>query len=480
MARSHRWGSVLLGVVLVAGTATAVLGQEAPPPEPPSAIELSILGRLDAARAAVGRLHAAGQRAEYERAEAERATTAVYEALAEAERALSLTGMMVESAQRSVDRAKRERLAAQERLDFDAATSYKFNGARGTALLFELMASSGDPNDFARNMYALESVMVRRQVEVARLIDEVASEARRLEVLMTIRGAAYLNYQEVLQAVEDAETEAADMRAKAAEAEEALLRAAAVALAVELEAADAQVAIPPAPPGQDVPAAGPIWEIAPEEELTPQPPPPPDSPAPTEDPVVEELTVDFEAVRAEVEQRQEWLANRMQALVEDVELDPSHRRVQRDLVCPVDGETEFSNDWHYPRSHGRRHKGIDILSERGTPVVALADGVVTTVDREDNFDGETDLGGLSVTYETPVGRFYAAHLDAIVENLEDGDEVTAGQVLGFLGTSGNAVGTPPHLHLGWYFGESAINPFPTVALVCAEVPEAQHLDAPVR
>ncbi len=47
-----------------------------------------------------------------------------------------------------------------------------------------------------------------------------------------------------------------------------------------------------------------------------------------------------------------------------------------------------------------------------------------------------------------------------------GRRVEAGQALGTVGTSGNAVGTPPHLHLGWYVDDVAVNPYPTLALVC--------------
>lgn len=103
---------------------------------------------------------------------------------------------------------------------------------------------------------------------------------------------------------------------------------------------------------------------------------------------------------------------------------------------------------------------------RGAAVVALADGVVTAVDTVDTFDGDSDLGGTSVSWTTEVGRFHAAHLDRAAPGLSVGDRVVTGQVIGTVGTSGNAAGTPPHLHLGWYVDGVAVNPYPTLALVC--------------
>lgn len=470
--------TALLAGALPAG---AVAQQPLEPATPLSAHELSLLSRLDAARATIARLQAASDKAEYERAEAERAVVAAHEELAKATHALQLSGDAVTAALRSVDQLQRERLTAQDLLDADAAASYKFNGARGTALLFELMGSTDDPNAFARDMYALESVMVRRQQEVARLMDEVAAATRRLETFMAIRGSAYLWQREAEQAVEVAEQDAADRRDDAAQAEEALLAAAEAALAIELEAAQARVAVPQAPPGADIPAAGSVLEVEPTEESLPAvAPADPDTLG--EDVVagagIGIAPIDFAATREEVELRQEWLADRALDLQEERDLDGVLRRAQPQLTCPVE-QSEFSNDWHYPRSHGRRHKGIDMLAPLGTPVVAIADGTLTVVDRVDNFDGDSDLGGIAVTYETEVGRFYASHLDAIPDDLADGQQVRAGDVLGWVGNSGNAQGGPHHLHLGWYVGESAINPFPTMALICPTVPIAQDPAAPV-
>ena len=481
MIARRRLAALACGALLAGALAPAALAQQpVEPVAPQSAEELSILSRLDAARAAITRLQAASDKAEYERAEAERDVVAAHEELARATYALELAGQAVTDTLRSVENSQRQRLAAQVLLDADAAASYKFNGARGAALLFELMGSTDDPNAFARDLYALESVMVRRQQEVARLMDDVAAATRRLETFMAVRGSAYLWHRDAELAVEAAELEAEERRDAAADAEQRLIAAAEVALAIELEATELRVAVPAAPPGADIPAAGSVLEVEHVDVVVPAPAPV--DPTTVVDEVVQPAgivrLIDFVATRAEVELRTGWLADRTLELEEERDLDNAFRRAQPTLTCPVE-QSEFSNDWHYPRSHGRRHKGIDMLAPLGTPVVAIADGRLTVVDRIDNFDGDNDLGGIAVTYETEVGRFYASHLDAIPDDLVDGQEVEAGDVLGWIGNSGNAQGGPHHLHLGWYMGESAINPFPTMALICPKVPTAVDPGAPV-
>lgn len=126
---------------------------------------------------------------------------------------------------------------------------------------------------------------------------------------------------------------------------------------------------------------------------------------------------------------------------------------------PVLGPTRWSDDWYYPRWTGttfRFHQGLDMFAPYGTPVAAVVDGVVRI--------GENALGGLTVRVVQPDGTYwYYAHLSGIAEGLVDGQPVTTGQVLGYVGTSGNAVGTPPHLHFGVYpQGGGAAPPKPVV------------------
>jgi murein DD-endopeptidase MepM/ murein hydrolase activator NlpD len=104
----------------------------------------------------------------------------------------------------------------------------------------------------------------------------------------------------------------------------------------------------------------------------------------------------------------------------------------------------------------RRHEGIDIFAPRGTPVVAAADGWITG-------SATNRLGGNVVWLWAPSRRvaLYYAHLDR--HAVSRGERVHAGDVVGYVGTTGNARGTPPHLHFGIYAtGEGAVDPAPFV------------------
>jgi murein DD-endopeptidase MepM/ murein hydrolase activator NlpD len=114
----------------------------------------------------------------------------------------------------------------------------------------------------------------------------------------------------------------------------------------------------------------------------------------------------------------------------------------------------LQNSWGAARSGGRRHEGIDIFAPRGTPVLSTTRGLVARV-------GQNKLGG-NVVWVLGPGRqmHYYAHLDRFGE-FETGDLVMAGDVIGFVGNTGNARGTPPHLHYGVYTpAHGAVNPFP--------------------
>ena len=182
--------------------------------------------------------------------------------------------------------------------------------------------------------------------------------------------------------------------------------------------------------------------------------------------------------------RRDWLANRHTALASELALTRAERRLRDNWVCPL-AHGEFANDYHYPRSHGRRHKGLDMFSTIGTPIVAIQSGFVVTRDETDNFNGEYDLGGVTVTIATRPDRpwrvdqsllpdaddateeWYYAHLDAIADEVVLDAWIKAGQVIGWVGDTGNARGTPPHLHLGWQVGNRNVNPFPSIAVACS-------------
>lgn len=104
------------------------------------------------------------------------------------------------------------------------------------------------------------------------------------------------------------------------------------------------------------------------------------------------------------------------------------------------------------RESGRRHhEGIDIYVQRLTPVLAVAPG--RAMPRQDA------LGGNTVWLNTPGTSYYYAHLDRVA--VRDGQRVKAGDVLGYVGNTGNASGTPSHLHFGVYrWGRDPIDPLP--------------------
>jgi murein DD-endopeptidase MepM/ murein hydrolase activator NlpD len=152
-------------------------------------------------------------------------------------------------------------------------------------------------------------------------------------------------------------------------------------------------------------------------------------------------------------------------------------------ACPVPGGT-FINDWAFPRSGGRTHEGTDIFADRHAPIHAVADGTVLRVDHSPT----GSLGGRTVTIENGEGeRWYYAHFEEIADDIEPELDVEAGRLLGTVGDSGNARGTPPHLHIGRYIHDVAANPFPAMFVAChgddadeREDPGPQEDDRPRR
>lgn len=112
--------------------------------------------------------------------------------------------------------------------------------------------------------------------------------------------------------------------------------------------------------------------------------------------------------------------------------------------------------WGVDRDKGaRRHEGIDIFAPLRTPVLAVADGTVTRVNTN-------NLGG-KVVWFRPQNKdytLYYAHLDE--QTVTDGQAVVLGDTLGLMGTTGNAKGGLPHLHLGIYTNGGAVDPLPYV------------------
>ena len=125
-------------------------------------------------------------------------------------------------------------------------------------------------------------------------------------------------------------------------------------------------------------------------------------------------------------------------------------------VCPVNGPVGFGDTWGAPRSGGRRHQGVDMIGARGLPLVAVVDGFVQ--------QKTNSLGGNAVWLSGADGnKYYYAHLDSWAE----AGSVSAGTVIGYLGDTGNARFSIPHLHFEIHpGGGAAVNPYPTVRAHC--------------
>jgi len=133
---------------------------------------------------------------------------------------------------------------------------------------------------------------------------------------------------------------------------------------------------------------------------------------------------------------------------------------------------QIANTWHAPRGTDRFHEGQDIFAPKGTPIFSATSGYVYKI-------GENNLGGQTVSVIGAGGRvYYYAHLDSYAPGLAEGDPVNAKSLLGYVGTTGNAQGTPPHLHFGVYTYDGAINPLPL--LVDRNAPVLTNVKSPSR
>ena len=149
---------------------------------------------------------------------------------------------------------------------------------------------------------------------------------------------------------------------------------------------------------------------------------------------------------------------------QDVSLLSSTRRLSRFLAAPADGILlmpvqgasvhRIKDTWLAPRPGSREHKGQDIFASLGTPVRSATEGIVIRV-------GENDLGGRVVFILGAGGRtYYYAHLDRYKTGLRVGDAVTADTVIGYVGNTGNARTTSPHLHFAIFGTNGSIDPLP--------------------
>ena len=129
-------------------------------------------------------------------------------------------------------------------------------------------------------------------------------------------------------------------------------------------------------------------------------------------------------------------------------------------VCPVDGAVTFRDSWGEPRGGGRTHKGTDMMAARWTPMVAIEAGYIYQVSWHSS-------GGLGIYVKGVSGAmWYYAHSQAAAEGIRAGTSVVPGQLIGYVGSSGNA--STPHLHFGYQPNANWIyaNPYPIVNGLC--------------
>ena len=139
--------------------------------------------------------------------------------------------------------------------------------------------------------------------------------------------------------------------------------------------------------------------------------------------------------------------------------------MQRDLLVPVQGvpRAALQDTFSDARGQGRVHDAIDIMAPRYTPVLAVDAGRIVKL-------FTSRLGGLTIYQFDPTETYcyYYAHLDHYAPGIQEGIQVVRGQVIGYVGFTGNASPEGPHLHFAifrlnaskhWWEGE-AINPYP--------------------
>jgi murein DD-endopeptidase MepM/ murein hydrolase activator NlpD len=144
---------------------------------------------------------------------------------------------------------------------------------------------------------------------------------------------------------------------------------------------------------------------------------------------------------------------------------PQEALASRGLLIPVEGvdASRIRDSYTAGRGGGRTHDAVDIMAPRGAPVIAADSGTIFKL-------RQNAAGGITIYQLDPAEQFvyYYAHLDRYRDGLAEGMVVGRGEVLGFVGTTGNAPKDLPHLHFqvmlyrgrGQYWGGEAINPHP--------------------
>ena len=141
-------------------------------------------------------------------------------------------------------------------------------------------------------------------------------------------------------------------------------------------------------------------------------------------------------------------------------VDPGTVQLQ---VFPVQGRCAFTDSWLAPRSGGRTHQGVDIIAPQGKAVYAVTDGTISKV----YTDYPGSLAGNGVRLSQPDGTYYFyAHMVSLAPGIQLGTAVRAGQVIGYVGSTGSSATN--HLHFEIHpRGGAAINPYPLVKAIDA-------------
>ncbi len=131
------------------------------------------------------------------------------------------------------------------------------------------------------------------------------------------------------------------------------------------------------------------------------------------------------------------------------------------FVFPVASGYSFIDSWGFPRGPGTPwehwHEGADIFAPTGTELLAVESGVISRL-------AGGGRGGLALYIEGQSGsKHYYAHLNGYADGITEGRVVTAGEVVGYVGDSGNAAGGLPHLHYEIHPGDRPVNPYPLLA-----------------
>ena len=138
------------------------------------------------------------------------------------------------------------------------------------------------------------------------------------------------------------------------------------------------------------------------------------------------------------------------------------------LLVPVQGikQASLSDTFDQPRGSQRHHEALDIMAPKGTPVLAVADGKVVKL-------FQSKPGGTTLYQFDPTGRYayYYAHLERYADGVKEGMDLKRGDVLGYVGVTGNSDPNAPHLHFSvveltpekqWWKG-TPLNPYPMMA-----------------